>query len=71
MELTCRRCGSIFTATRLDARHCSTNCRVLAHHARRTQAVDLLRRQSQAILHGADPAVLDAIAGEARALLGD
>lgn len=71
MEMTCHRCGSTFTASRSDARHCSTNCRVLAHHARRTHAVELLRRQTRAIIDGADPTVLDSIAREARVLLGD
>jgi hypothetical protein len=71
MEMTCHRCGSTFTATRSDARHCSTNCRVLAHHVRRTQAVELLRRQTRAIIDGADEAVLAAIAREAEALFGD
>ncbi|MFJ6156325.1 hypothetical protein ACIQF8_03140 [Pseudarthrobacter sp. NPDC092184] len=71
MEMTCHFCGSTFAATRADARHCSTNCRVKAHTAKRGKAAELLRQQTRAIIDGADPAVLAAIARQAEVLLRD
>lgn len=33
-QQTCGRCGSPFTSRRIDARYCSTRCRVAAHRDR-------------------------------------
>jgi predicted nucleic acid-binding Zn ribbon protein len=67
----CSVCGSPFQAKRDDARLCSITCRTRAHRARQAAAVDLLRRQTEAITSGADPAILATLARDARRLLGD
>lgn len=70
MTKSCHFCGSTFSGARADARHCSTNCRVKAHTCKRGKAAELLRRQTRAIIDGADAAVLASIAREAELLLG-
>lgn len=76
-EYECRVCGGNFAATRQDARHCSHACRQRAYRERQeaaarrmSLAADLLRRQTRAIIDGADGAVLASIAREAELLLG-
>lgn len=73
----CQVCGSTFEAIRQDARQCSNACRQRAYRKRRNAAAqrrslaaNLLRRQTRAIIDGADPAVLASIAREAELLLG-
>lgn len=68
-KLDCQICGAAFVADRRHARQCSGACRQRAY--RRRIAADLLKRQTRAIIDGADPAVLDVIAREAQDLLGD
>jgi hypothetical protein len=76
-DFNCQICGSAFEATRADAVQCSQACRQAAYrarqgtvHSRNSQAAELLRRQTRAIVHGADPVVLAAIAREAEELFG-
>lgn len=68
----CQVCREPFEATRADARQCSKACAQSAFRARQDvantrnrAAADLLRRQTRAIIDGADPVVLAAIAREA------
>lgn len=76
-KFKCQVCGGIFEAVRQDARQCSPACRQRSYRERQTAnmrrrslAADLLRRQTRAIIHAADPAVLESIAREAELLLG-
>jgi len=59
------------TAERHNVRYCSNTCRQLGYRTRNVAAADLLKRQTRAIIDGADPVVLAEIAREARELLGD
>lgn len=73
----CLVCGGMFEAVRHDARQCSPACRQRAYRTRkdaatrrRGLAADLLRRQTRAIIDGADATVLVSMAREAELLLG-
>lgn len=70
---TCQHCRTDYTAYNSRSRFCSGTCRAAAHSAarvkRQSAALDLLARQSEALVSGADPAILASLAREAQRLL--
>ncbi|RAX48938.1 hypothetical protein DQ353_12525 [Arthrobacter sp. AQ5-05] len=70
----CDVCQSSLEGTRPTARYCSDACKMRAYRRRLADrqeiAADLLRRQTRAIIDGADASVLAAIARDAERLLG-
>lgn len=74
----CQICASPFEASRSDAVQCGPACRQAAFRVRQGAAnahnrlaADLLRRQTRAVIDGADPAVMAALAREAEALFAE
>ena len=70
MNAVCAICKDPYEARHTTrSRFCSDACRAKHARQRAERQRELLTQQSEAIIHGADPAILAALAREAQRLL--